>query len=232
MTLPTFVATASGGDDNSYTSISVTRAGAAAANRVRLVILYRETNTAVTATGWTQIGETVNTGSPNLYATFFWHRDDGTAPTSWTFSWSGSSWAGYVCLAYDNVVTSGDPTEVYGGGTGSSNTITGPTITTGGADRLRMFGSIFFYGSATSFGNPSVGTRRGNINALASFCDENRASAGATGTVTIQANNTESGRWAAACFGLIGVTAVTSLAPVKRGQRWQTIRRGQQRKII
>lgn len=209
MTLPTFVATTNGGDDVSAANISVTRAGAAAANRVRIVVLYRETNSAVTATGWTQIGETTQAGSPNFYLTSFWHRDDGTAPASWTFSWTGSSWRGYVSAAYDDVVTSGDPTEAYGASTGSSTTISGPSITTLGDDRLRMFGTAFFYSAATSYQSPSVGTLRGNVNALASLSDENRATAGATGAITIQVNNSESGRWIGACFGLIGATAAT-----------------------
>lgn len=207
MTLPTFVATASGGDTTSGASFSLTRDSAATLNRVRVFLLYRETNSAITASGWSSIGQAVNSGSPNLYGDFLWHRDNGSDPASWTISWTGSSWFGWVICSWDNVVTSGTPVEAFASGSGNSDTFTGPTITTLGTDRLRIFGNVFFYSSASSFGNPSVGTRRGSIGALAQLTDEQRASAGATGTITIQANNTETGRWAAGCFGLIGVSA-------------------------
>ena len=220
MTLPTFVAVSSGGDA-SGTNLVVSRPGAAVNNRVRLVVIYLETSAAVSATGWTEItgsfGQNLNGGLPDYWTRVFYHRDDGSDPASWTFTWGGANvWRGYVCCAYDDVVTAGDPTELanYNEDEGGSNTITGTGITTAGADRKALFAGDFFYNTATAFGNPNAGTRRGNIGALAFFCDEDRPSAGPTGDYTIQSSPVEARAWSASVIGLIGVTAVADMPPV------------------
>lgn len=207
MTLPTFVAATNGGDDTSAANISVTRPGSGAAGRVYLVTLFKENANAVTASGWTEVtGSPVNNASAGFWQHSFWLRDNGSSPTSWTFSWSGSVWRGYTCVAFDDVVAAGDPIDQYAEQSGNSSTLTGPTITTTGADRLRIFVGGFFYGSGSSWGTPSAGTLRGFRNSLCFLVAEDRATAGATGTITIQNNVAETGQFATACFGLIGET--------------------------
>lgn len=211
MSLPVYRSSTSGGDA-AGTTLSVSTPAGVQENDILLVILYIETTATVTATGWTEITAAGgnNSGTPSFNQRAFWRRAVAGEAGSHSFTWDGSNvWRGYVCAAYSGCVLSGDPTEAanYAEDQTGSATITGTGITTLGADRKAIFGGCFIYSAATSFGNPNAGTRRANINALAFVCDQDRASAGATGNYTIQANNAESGRWTATVFALIGESA-------------------------
>lgn len=208
MTLPVFRSASPGGDAAGNGFTLDTPAGVAE-NDILIVEIYVETTTAVSATGWTEVTACFGTNGSSGTQRVFWRRATASEPATHNFSWSGGSvWRGWVCGAYSGCVASGTPVEAgrYDESEPGTDTITGQSITTLGADRKVIFVGTFFYSSATSFGNPNTGTRRGNVGALAYLCDNDQAAAGASGNRTIQANNTESGAWTAGMLALIGVT--------------------------
>lgn len=206
MAIPAYRSSTSGGD-SSGTSLTVTAPTGLTDNDIIRVTIYIETASAVSATGWTEITNAggTNAGTPTMVQRVFWKRASGEG-ASWSFTWGGASvWRGYCCSCYSGAQTSGDPNEAatYNESEAGTSTITGTSITTLGANRKVIFSGTFGYLSATSFGTPNQGTRRVNVGALVFQADQDVASAGATGSYTIQANNTESGRWTAETSAII-----------------------------
>lgn len=215
MAIPVFRALTSGGD-SSGTSLTVNRPTGTADNDILIVVIYAETTSTISATGWTADtsagGTNANGAATDFVLRVFWKRAS-SEPASWSFTWGGANiWRGYCCAAYSGGITTGTPVEgaTYNESETGTSTITGTSVTTTGANRKLIFGGCFYYLSATTFGSPSSGTRRGSVGALVFLCDDDAASSGSTGNRTIQPSAVETSTWSAGMTAIIEASAAAA----------------------
>lgn len=131
-----------------------------------LVFLYKENAAAVTpASGFTLIGTAANTASASQdqWSYAFWKRATGSEPSTYTFSWTGSTWRAAVAVRVVDSAPSGSPIDDSDFTVDAASDTTTPTasVTTTGPDRL-----IVWCGSAWDDGTWTVNQPTGYTSRL------------------------------------------------------------------
>ena len=186
---------ASSGDNTTATSLVIPApAGVASADVLLAAVSVRGGPTITPPGGWTLVRQDIN-GSTMRQALFV-HVAGASEPSSYTFTLSNAQSAAGGIVAYSGVDTA-DPIDVHGGQLNASSTsITAPSITTTGPDRML----VGFFGTPTlsSMTPPPGMTERydeavpstNTYKVTSGAADGDAASAGATGTrVAIAANS-------------------------------------------
>lgn len=156
-------------------------------------------NTCATPSGWTLLHGPVDTTNWRSY--IFWKRATSGAETNPLCDWTATSADKYAQVhTVRGAITSGSPFEASNLGADVTDPIAVTGVTTSTANRLVIvigIGSDNASGSVTvTSTDPSSYTQRHfstiatGADATGSFHDATRASAGATGTVTLDHNST------------------------------------------
>jgi hypothetical protein len=157
---------------------------------------------AITAPGgWTELQGLTRTEGDDARSHLYWRRAVASEPATHTFSWTGSLWNTGVICAYSGAPTTGDPSDgtpvtTLPTGADGSIVLTEMTTITAGAVLLVMC-------EGSNSGNHTYpgGTAERADTSWTSIGDEDRPTAGATGSRTVtfalSASNFRSGILAA-----------------------------------
>lgn len=125
---PTFRAASTPLAGASATSAVVTRP-TFATDDVVIALIYKENNAAVTApTGFLPLGA-VGVAGTQQWSYCFWKRATASEPTTYTFSWTGSTWRSGCALTFAGALTTAvpydpDPAAVASAGRDTAGTVT------------------------------------------------------------------------------------------------------------
>lgn len=96
----------------SLTSIAIPVPSGVVADSIIVVHMLKENTAAITPpAGFTQKAQAATTG--NRQQTIFWKRATGADSGTYSFSWTGSVWAGGSAHRISGAITSGDPFDVF-----------------------------------------------------------------------------------------------------------------------
>lgn len=187
--------------EGSVTSISVNVPTGTADGDLLLAHFYLEdTSLAVAAPAGWQLASVNNQvgSSPDYRSALYWKRASGESG-SYTWSWSGFTWAGLCVAAFSGVATTGRAWETLTA-TVNANQNDPPTaagLTTTGANRLLVGVFVSFDGANTTWGAGSSGmTGRVTTGARShAIFTETIAAAGATGSRTVSCTGGVNPEW-------------------------------------
>lgn len=171
---------------DAQTSAAIPAPAGVALNDIVLVQLYKENGATVTMpSGFTEVDVAPTTTGSVQWHHVFWKRATASEPSTYNFSWTGSTYRAGVAHRYAGAITTGSPVDVSNKAARSTSGATTPAVavTTTGADRLLVWlGSSF---STVSWTPPSGFTLRAPPTTLVlAAATKAQAAAGASGSIT------------------------------------------------
>lgn len=197
--VPTFVSAGALFEQSGTGTANIPAPAGVAANDVVLVHLYKENNAAVTPpAGFTQVGVAAVTTGNTQWHYLFWKRSAGSEPSTYSFTWTGTTYAAGQSGAYRGCVAAGSPIDVSNSNTRSTtttNTTPNVSVTTTGPDRLLVWAGTNW--NESSWTAPTNFTLQGTTSSTTvAFATRNFPNAGASGNVSGTASlNNSSTAW-------------------------------------
>lgn len=194
MAVPAFRdSTAQNGAGGNATTATCNQPTGTAENDILIFVLYRERDTPTEDVTWptdfTEFGEALEAGpNPDMVMSVAWKRAGGSEPADYTASWASSSYREARLAAFSGCKTSDSPFNVAGSVTSNAANQTNlvlPQVTTTVDECLLVAAAVAFGG--VSYTEPVTMSQRIDANVFG-LCDEDFASAGATGTRTYARN--------------------------------------------
>lgn len=177
-----------------------------------VVDLYKENSATVTApSGFQQIGTAVAAGSRQWHYQY-WKRSTGNEPTSYAFTWSGTTWRSGVAVSYRGAVSTGNPVEAFDTAGNANNSTSSPTVslTTSGPNRRVVWSASNWNGGKWT--PPSGFTELVDAGDAVTIATREQALAGATGSVSGAAG--ENNSITARIFALVPTSAPAAAPPL------------------
>jgi hypothetical protein len=170
------------------TSAALAVPSGVATDDILIAQVYKESSAAITKpSGFSECTNspiTSGAGASAHWQHLFWKRATAGDTGTYSFTWTGSTWREGQCIRINGAVASGDPTEINNAAGRNSNATTTPAVsgTTGGADRLLVWGATNF--SAGAWTAPASFTIRGDTSSAAVLATLGQAGSGSTGSLT------------------------------------------------
>lgn len=192
-TSPTFVAAGTSIKGSGVTNAVIDAPDGIVEGDIVLVHLYKENSASVTpASGFAEIAGSpiaVTTGNAQWHH-LFWKRATASEPSSYTFSWSGSTYRAGQAGAYRGCIATGSPFDASNSAANSSSSTSTPAVavTTTGPNRLLVWAGTNW--NESNWTAPTGFTLRGtDTNVTTTFATRDQPTAGGSGNVTGTASN-------------------------------------------
>ncbi len=193
----TFRSVASATTGTTATSVTVAKPAGVVTGDGLLAVIDVQGAPAVTApAGWTLVRTDSSTAtSPSIGQTVYVHVAGAGEPASYTFSWTGARGGIGAVLAYSGVDPV-NPIDVQSGAVANAATITAPSVTTTGTNRMIV--ALFGVAPDRTLTGPAGMTQRFNVPLVAvpgqkitsGGYDQTQAAAGASGGRTANVGTT------------------------------------------
>lgn len=150
----------------------------------------------------------------------YWKRLSAADTGTYTFSWTGATFAAAACGLWSGRITSGDPFDNFVGGTGSAESTTGvTTLNVSAAPAASLGDAIGFwtnFNGGAGFTAPGSYTQQQSVSGVLAMETRDAVASGTTGNVTATASITDFMKAFLGVLAPAGATATKAPQPISQ----------------